>query len=294
MKRKLIKHGDSSLTLALPKAWVDEFRLKKGQEVDVDFQKDDLVVKAKPAKEEEALTIDVSNQGKAVRKILGAAYKSGYDEVRIIYSTSEELKEIQNLLSEQFIGFQTISQSKDSLTIRNLLGNDFSDFPAVLRRFFHIISNLGDEVCEAAGKRDSDWLKQLSLSKRETDRLADFLRRALNRNYHPIEFKRNIPLYTIVEQSEKIANTYSELANYLSNHEIGKDSLKTLAEINQFLKRFSELLFGFDIRKMRQFIDQVGRLELAKKSMDKTLLLYYDRIISLVLGMNGPLMATYI
>ncbi|MBI2136461.1 AbrB/MazE/SpoVT family DNA-binding domain-containing protein, partial [Candidatus Woesearchaeota archaeon] len=40
MKRKLVQHGNTSLTVSLPKKWTDKFNLKKGDEIEI-VEKDD-------------------------------------------------------------------------------------------------------------------------------------------------------------------------------------------------------------------------------------------------------------
>src|SRR3989338_4453795 len=44
MKRKIVQHGSSSLTITLPMNFVDKFGLKKGDEVDVEESGTTLIV----------------------------------------------------------------------------------------------------------------------------------------------------------------------------------------------------------------------------------------------------------
>ena len=125
MQRKLIAHGESSLTLALPMPWIKENNLKKGDEVEVENHSGNLVISTKKHYEKKKIDLDVTNSKLMFRRIIGAAYKCGYNEITISFSTHEELREIQKLIREQFSGFEIINQKKSSITIKNLSESDF-------------------------------------------------------------------------------------------------------------------------------------------------------------------------
>ena len=50
MKRKLIKHGESSLTISLPRSFVRDNNLKKGQEIEVIESEEQLKLNIKVTK----------------------------------------------------------------------------------------------------------------------------------------------------------------------------------------------------------------------------------------------------
>ena len=120
MIRKLIKHGESSLTISLPRSYVKENNLNKRDEIDVKEADNGLFISTKRKKELKAISINVSKQLSVIKKILGAAYKTGYDEVNIQFSSFEELKEIKLTLQSQFEGYEIIRQGKSNIQIKKI------------------------------------------------------------------------------------------------------------------------------------------------------------------------------
>ena len=125
MFRKLIKHGESSLTVSLPRYFVKENNLKKGQEIDIREVDNGLFLSVNNHKELRLISIDLSGQFCVIRKILGATYKCGYDEVNITFSSFNELKEIKDALQSQFEGFEIITQGKNNIVIKKISEDSF-------------------------------------------------------------------------------------------------------------------------------------------------------------------------
>ncbi len=302
MRRKLIQHGLSSLTVSLPRKWVKENNLKKGDEIELDEFKGKLAITTKKHYEHKKIDLNVSNAQPMIRKIIGSAFKSGYDEVHIAFDSFEELKSIQNLMREQFSGFEIINQTKNSITIKNISQTCFEEFDNVLRRFFFVLSNIASEVAEAINKDDFDWLKNITLMKIESDKCADYCRRAINLGLET-ESRRTAPLYTIIEQSEKVVDRYRDLCEYVSANKIKVDNkIKSfIKDLSGFQKSFYDLFYTFELSKIVDFgknketmqkrLDQIS-ISCSKKEIKIINLL--DRILNLIFDLNGPLMAVYI
>lgn len=302
MIRKLIKHGESSLTISLPRSFVKENDLKKGQEIEVKEIDNGLFISAKEHKELRSISIDVSNQLDVIRKILGATYKCGYDTVKINFSLFNELKEIKNILQSQFAGYEIIRQGKTNILIKKISEDNFDQFNNVIRRFFRIINNMVSDTLKAVEKNDFQWLKTISLMKYESDRLADYCRRAINLKFKS-DYKRLAPLYVIVEQIEKVSDNYKELCEYISDNKIKlkKETKNLIKNLIKFQDLFYNLFFKFDINRMNDFKKFKDKLQLQlnlimkktpKQELQVTLII--DRILNIIFDLNGPLMATCI
>jgi phosphate uptake regulator len=300
MRRKLIQHGLSSLTVSLPRKWVKNNGLEKGNEVEVDESNGKIVVSTQKHYEHKRIDIDVSNSQPMLRKIIGAAFKSGYDDITIKFSTHEELKGIQNLVREQFSGFEIVDQSRDRITIKSVTQTSFEEFNNILRRLFFVVNNIASEICNATDKDDFKWLKNITLIKVQSDKYADYCRRAINMGFEG-EFKRTAPLYTIVEQLEKSADRYRDISEYMSENKIKvSDEIKSvMRELLKFQESFCDIFYKFDLSKMVEFgkskealqkrLDHIST-QCSKKEMKVVILL--NRILNLIFDLNGPMMAT--
>lgn len=302
MFRKLIKHGESSLTITLPMSFVKEFNLKKGEQIDVQEVNNGLFVSAKPYHETKTVSIDLSNKKGIIPKILGATYKCGYNEVHITYSSYDELKIIKEILQSQFEGFEILKETKSNLTIKKISQDSYEQFPQVLRRFFLVINHMSEDCFNASKSKDFNWLKTTSLLKYNSDKLADFCRRAIN-DKHKTEYKRLSPLYVVVEQTEKISDEYQKLCLYLADNKVSlsKECLNLLSSLNEYQKEFYHLFFKFDLSKVKDLVLKCKRLDEEIKSVlnkceknEVFVMLSLNNINQIISNLNGPLMGCFV
>jgi phosphate uptake regulator len=302
MRRKLIQHGLSSLTVSLPSKWVKKNNLKKSDEIELEEQNERLIISTEKHYAHKKIEIDITDSQPMIRKIIGATFKSGYDEVNITFKSYDELKTVQDLMREQFSGFEITNQTRDTITIKNISKTGFEEFSTILRRFFYILNQMASEVSEAINKNDTNWLKNITLMKVESDKYADYCRRAINMGFET-EFKRVAPLYTIIEQLEKIVDRYKEMCDYISSNNIKVDAkIKSfMKELSEFQALFHKLFYKYELTMMIEFgrkkeilqkeLDRIS-LNCAKNEIKIVTLL--DRILNLTFDLNGPLMATNI
>jgi phosphate uptake regulator len=239
-----------------------------------------------------------------LRKIIGATFKCGYDEIIVHFNSYDELKAVQDLLREQFSGFEIVSQTKNTLIIKNLSQSNFYEFDEALKRFFFVLNHMADDTADAIENNDVKWLKTTALLKIETDKFADYCRRAINMGFKS-NFKRPAPLYTLIEQMEKVADMYRDICVYCSTRrrKASGDVKEILGDLIGFQNLFNDIFYKFDIEKMSDFGRQKENLQ---KKIDNALvnpkcskeemkvLFLIDRITNTIFSLNGPLMAVYL
>ncbi|MDD4353277.1 MAG: hypothetical protein PHN56_02345 [Candidatus Nanoarchaeia archaeon] len=285
MKRTLIKHGDSSLTVTLPQKWIQENGLIKGNEVNVEnFNKDLLISIYKGEKLEKKLNIDISGLEKSIRKIIGAAYKTGYNQVKILFSNPEELLKSQEMIREQLLGFSIIEQTKNHLIIKNIGLETGEDFGKILRRYFHLLTFMCSECKEAAKTNDSNWLKTTKVMEIEIDKTADYLRRLINKGYNT-NYSLPGPLYTIIEQYEKIGDQLSELCDFLIKKPASKNEIVLLNDFDKKLRDYVELFYNFNYKRYNEL------LEIPKITETADLSQYIKMMFQTLINTNGPIIA---
>lgn len=129
MRRKIIQHGPSSLTISLPSTWAKEKNLSKGDEIDVFEEEGDLIIKASGEESGKMAEISFSGVGKKAReKMLLALHNKGYDEILIFFDKEKTVKETYAYLNDMHLGFEIIKQDKGSFVIRNVSTPDSSQF----------------------------------------------------------------------------------------------------------------------------------------------------------------------
>jgi phosphate uptake regulator len=302
MKRKAIQLANNTLVVSLPAQWVKKSGVSKGDDVDVSEFEGKLVLSSKKAATSGRVTVDVSGMDPMVKRILGSLYKSGYDEVKVRFSSIAELKQVQEVVREEFLGFEVVDQKKDWLTFKKVSHIESKEFNTLLRRMFLIILSMADDSLEALRKKDKAWLEAIALHDKDVNKIADFCRRVLNTTGAE-GLKRVPPAYFIVEQLEKIGDMYRDICQ----HSI-KGSLKPSTDLygiykdaNNFFRRFYELYFDFDMAELRDFARTRSRLrdrfdKCLEKSSAKEVrtVAYLNSIVESTFDMNGPLMSVKI
>jgi len=123
--RKLIRLGNSSFAIALPKDWIDKSVLKKGDDVYIERDSNGGVnISSKFKKEEEKrieINIDSKTTEDSFKKYLHAAYTQGYNVV-VLKGKPKSSKFLKNLLSN-YLSYEIIESNDKEVVIR-----DFFDF----------------------------------------------------------------------------------------------------------------------------------------------------------------------
>ncbi|MFC1697957.1 PhoU domain-containing protein [Nanoarchaeota archaeon] len=303
MIRKVSKIGPSTLMVSLPTKWVKANNVKKGDELDLiedgkritinlGHQNGDLKTK----------TVETHNIVKSLKRVAGALYKSGYDQITFVYNTPEELKIIQKTMGRSFIGFEIIGETKNSITIKRLSRIDNDDFEIVLKRCFFSLIQMAENCIEALENQNPDDLQKVVLSDDSINKYCDFCRRILNKNQFS-GTKKEPPLYVIVEQLEKIGDKYRDIANIAikNNIKISKDFKQLFNQITNYLRDYSSLYNKFDYKKLEKFIkdkkelkNKFAKLSTIISKEENILFLYLNTIFEILFDLQGPLITSMI
>ncbi|MBD3313726.1 hypothetical protein GF345_04755 [Candidatus Woesearchaeota archaeon] len=299
MKRKLVKQGRNALTITLPSKWLSQQNLKAGDELNIDEQENSILISGSGIPEITKKSVDVTGKDPMIKRILGAVYKAGYDEVEVQFETPNELETIQEVIREEFIGFETVSHGKSNLVFKKVSTIDPSEYNTMIRRMFLIIKSMGDDCIEAIKNKDKNLFRIIVLRDKDINKIADFCRRCLNKFTESIE-GRTPPNYFIAEQLEKVGDIYRDICKLLaeSNIEISDEILVLFRDAHNFFDQFYNLYFNFDFEKMAEFgkkryelLDKSKNLLQSSSKKDFEMLFYIKSIIEQTFDMNGPLMA---
>src|SRR3989344_5851925 len=115
MKRKVIQLAEKTLVVSLPSKWARAYNVRKGDEVEVGEAGSKLTISPQSELVEEKTELDVRGLDLEVsRRALGAIFKAGYDEVNVTFEDMKELNKIQEVVREEFIGFEVMNLGKGS------------------------------------------------------------------------------------------------------------------------------------------------------------------------------------
>ncbi|MFZ8849967.1 MAG: PhoU domain-containing protein [Thermoproteota archaeon] len=247
MLRKLQKIGNTYY-VAIPTKWVEENKLKKGEEILLTIRHDgNILIYSNKLPEEK--TVNIKFDKYIDRRIL-SYYLLGYHTINVISDqkfTEEERQKILNT-TKNLIGLEIVEETMNSITLHNLI-NDASINPIkLLLRLNAITSTMYVEIIKGFYEEDETLIKQVIDRDNEVDRLYFLMVRQIRSllQNETILNKLNLTYTDCLDLRiaglilEKIGDESVKIAEYLLNNKIGKGTLQTLKKITEEIQEIQE------------------------------------------------------
>ncbi len=235
MKRKVIQIADSTQLISLPRKWAIKYKIKKGDELDVEPDGNKLVIATTHETSIPRCSLNFINQPKLKRRSLCAAYLKGYDEVEIIYDHPEYIREIQNVLTE-FIGYDIVKQDKNSCLVKQISRPTVEEFSNIFNRLFLLIHDTLQTIIDAIKNKDFEQLKGIPFREININKYSNFCRRLINKGSHSIP-EQTSSLYFILMSLEFLGDEYKTLSkHFLEEQKITKQFMTVLEQTNSLFE----------------------------------------------------------
>ena len=148
--RRLIKFGNSSYVVSLPKEWVEKNNLKKGELVYMDYSKNKLVLSPMAQnyiEEEKKMTIETKSMNiRSLRREILSAYSNNFNYFEINGNFSREtLDEIKSIISG-LVGMEIVESSKTKIIAKDYLDIRAIELEKVIRRIDNTIRSMFEEL----------------------------------------------------------------------------------------------------------------------------------------------------
>jgi len=239
--RRIISFGTSSFVISVPKGWIRENKLKKGDLIQVEDKKDELIlttVKDDTKKEERSIYIEVDN--KSLRRIsteITSAYLNNYDVINISGKQLEENSSKVKTILRNLTGMEIIKQTANKITAKDLLNLKEISIRTMIRRMDNIVrSMILDSIdgfktdhSQSIFDRDAD-VNRLGFLAQRTIRAA-MINQRLAKHFvisnNELMFSREI-----VDKIEKIGDQAKRIARRIkSASSLTKQEAKSLTEL---------------------------------------------------------------
>jgi hypothetical protein len=179
MRRKLIKQGNSGLTISIPKKWYQEYDLKAG---------DELILVPKNY----ALTLQINEDvekttfielKKEFLETLNRAYianmfRAGYDKITIKTNNLINEKDIVEIISNYLVGFDYIIEPNKNITLQSISYTSKTKINQIFNKQYFIIDNCIEEMLRGESPKKYTEFFQ---------RNDNFLKRIISKNTHEIK-----------------------------------------------------------------------------------------------------------
>ncbi len=180
MGRKIAKIGPATLMISLPSKWAKAHHLAKGDEVDVIEKEGHLLIGTGQSRAKEKIVIDLSGKKDFLKRNFRKAYMQGVDVIEVTFKDAHVMSDIA-AITEQMLGFEIVSQSENSCTLRNVAEGLENEFEHLLRRLFLLTLDMARESKHAAEKSDFSRMNNLGDIERMINKYYMFCVRMLHK-----------------------------------------------------------------------------------------------------------------
>ena len=270
MKRKIVKHGKSTLTVSLPSRWIDSMGIAKGDEVDVRQSGSSLCISSAYKPKKSRIEIDLSLAGRMIPRMMAAVYVAGFDEARIHFSSPEELAMIQDTVYKYCHEYELINISNGVIEVKSIASLYPKFYEQMLRKSAQATLNIARETFAAIKKQDKKELSSLILKDKIVDRYCAFGGRIINKGFD-VGITQPGPLYFVHNQTEILADIFKVISSEFIRWDgvMDLEQLELFEETIELMEKVYDLLFGFSMDKvhdlahaetnMRERIDHVAQ-----------------------------------
>ena len=155
-QRKLIKLGNSSFAIALPKSWVDKAGLKKGDNIFIEENGNGELIIQPSAKEingERGIEINVQNKDiPTLRREITAGYIKGYNYFNIKGERNRETNAVIRRIISGLLGLEIIKHDSKEIIAKDLFNMEEINIDNFIRRIDNNVREMFIILMEACEK----------------------------------------------------------------------------------------------------------------------------------------------
>ncbi len=275
MKRKIVKHGESTLTISLPSKWVKSNNIKQGQELNIDTQQEKMIISIeKKHYDTIQITFSKEEEGWAIGKILRHLYISGYDEIDINFTGQEQLEEIRKGLNV-LTGMEVIESKHDKCKLRCVVSIDEAEYDSIIRRTLNLVSSQLEYLIDDCKSKKPSTYNEVNELFFTFSKLCNLSRRLINKKniYNSIQGKYAYDfLNGLIEISLFIKYSYEHFKKN-SKIDLKEKELDFVIKTNEF---FQDLVLAYNNLNL----NKVKNFSLEREKM-------FDKVLNLLNSRNA-------
>ncbi|MBW2997643.1 hypothetical protein KY349_04860 [Candidatus Woesearchaeota archaeon] len=219
--RKIIEFGKSSYVVSLPKAWLVEKKLKKGDVIYVDQESDRLVIypaERKKTRDIQKVTVDVTNMTRQeIRLNIISKYIRNFNEITIVSKNMKsKAKDVRNIIHD-LMALEVVEENASKIVTRDFLNmeeisplNLINKMDLITREMLIDAKNtFNEDKYDNIAERDSDVNRLSYLIFRTVKYLrknpAVAKKSGLGQNYLHAMWVAAVKIESIADQAKRVA-----------------------------------------------------------------------------------------
>lgn len=244
--RKIISFGNSSYVISLPKDWVRENKLKKGDLISVEEKNDEITLypgQNDRIAEPKTIVIDIDGKGNdMVQTEIISAYLNNYDIIDVKGKlTSDAAVRIKSIL-RNLTGIEIIQQDSSKIVAKDLLNINEISIETLIRRIDNIarsiltdsIKCIQENLYEDIYERDEEVNRLVYLAYRviRAAIIDPKIAKSLGKTNIELLFEQ-----MLIEKLEKVADKAKRIARFLKDANLKDDEKVELESIYNLIKQ---------------------------------------------------------
>jgi phosphate uptake regulator len=297
--RKVQRVGYSTLTVSLPRDWVEDVKLKAGDIVSIK-REDDGSLKLIPGTEHKREEIkncivnaDLCNADNLLTRVITANYILGHDTIQVLAKDELKKHHLEEIRSttQRLTGLSIVEQTLKQVTLQSFV--DPTRFPiyGLMRRLHIIISSMLDASIKALVERRPELATEVAHMEEESDRIYWLIVRQLllairDRSVGSkigIESPLHIPGNRVVAKTlEEMADCAEAIAlevlalkdREITSETILNDVSKYAAQVTKISDHALKALLTSEIHLANEGVELVGTAETDERKLTQKVLTY--------------------
>ncbi len=280
-QRRLIKFGNSSFIVALPKEWIKRNKLKKGDLIHFsENTNNELVLSSGEEKEKEirSLIINVDDKDiKDLKREVNSAYINNYDEIIL---EGKKIGKREEELLKSSIGIEVFEKSPQRIILRDILDFEVISIEKMLKRLDNTLRSMFEDIKSGLKykKLKDSILNEIIKSDEEVNKLYFLLLKIIRKCQGNIKILKMLKtdsrklsdLQWIVLHMEYLGDELKRIARILNSKKFALKDRESIVMLISYLERnYVETLscyYSYDKKSARRI---AGAKENSLKLLEK-------------------------
>jgi phosphate uptake regulator len=180
MKRKVVKHGASTLTLSLPSRWAKNNNIRSGDNLNIETSNDHIIISTSERHFEAIETTLTGDEEWFITRILRHLYTSGYDEIKINYQKTEQLELVRKAITT-LTGIEIVESKPGFCILKCVISSDNLDYHNIVERMLWLTLSQFDYFLEDSKEGKPKMYNEVFEIHRTILKLNNMCRREINK-----------------------------------------------------------------------------------------------------------------
>ncbi|QOJ79335.1 phosphate uptake regulator PhoU [Infirmifilum lucidum] len=278
LARRIIRLGRASLSITLPRTWVEKNNLKEGDTVFVEDYDNYLLIspvrRHEQFKEEVKVLEATPGDEDSLERMIIALYQAGYTSIKVVSRSGRvtpELRDSVRKTLKRLVGLEVFEEGSDYILLQMVADASLIEIPKVLGRMEVLVLNSIRDLEEFVATGDTSYLRDIIERDEEIDKFYFLLSRQVALSimyswYSPKVGVRNkallLPLFNYGKTLERVGDVIASIARIAHLVNISADYVQLIrSSFENAVRAFKTGEEGAKLEIMKAYRDYFSHFE---------------------------------